>query len=71
MSTGIVEAFDRSFGRIRDDETGDSLFVHWTDIETPQPNGYKILFPKNIVSYDVEKTRKGPQARKVRILRSN
>jgi cold shock protein len=60
MSKGTVKWFNESkgFGFITR-EDGDDVFVHHTSITG---NGFKSLSEGQEVSFDVEKTPKGPRA---------
>lgn len=63
MSQGTVKWFNESkgFGFITTEEGGD-VFVHYADI---QGDGFKSLAEGQAVSFEVEKSPKGPKATKV------
>lgn len=52
MRKGTVKWFDdvKGYGYI-EDENGEQLFVHFTDIR--QQNGFRTLTPGDIVKYEV------------------
>jgi CspA family cold shock protein len=60
MANGTVKWFNESkgFGFITS-EDGSDVFVHYSSI---QSNGYKSLTEGDSVSFDVEKSPKGPKA---------
>jgi len=45
---------------------GKDLFVHWSNIEM---SGYKTLKPGQIVSFEIGKNERGPQAIHIKILK--
>ena len=60
MEEGTVKWFNgkKGYGFIKQDD-GNELFVHYSSIEMP---GFKTLFEGDKVSFEVEKTDRGPQA---------
>ena len=63
MTFGVVKWFGekKGYGFISQDEGGD-VFVHYSSIEMP---GFKTLEEGDRVSFEVEQTDRGPQARNV------
>lgn len=66
MAEGTVKWFDekKGYGFIQREDGGD-LFVHHSSIEMP---GFKTLTEGDHVSFEVEETERGPQAKNVRKL---
>ena len=66
MAEGIVKWFDarKGYGFIKRDE-GQDLFVHFSSIDM---DGYKRLNEGDQVTFEIEETDRGPQARSVRKL---
>ena len=60
MEEGTVKWFNgkKGYGFIKQDD-GNELFVHYSSIDMP---GFKTLFEGDKVSFEVEKTDRGPQA---------
>lgn len=65
MPTGTVKFFNetKGFGFIKNDETGEDIFVHVTDLVDA-----KSLQEKDKVQYEEAQGRKGPNAVKVSLL---
>lgn len=65
MPTGTVKFFNetKGFGFIKNDETGQDIFVHVTDLVDA-----KTLQEKDKVQYEEAQGRKGPNAVKVSLL---
>jgi CspA family cold shock protein len=65
MAVGTVKWFnpDKGYGFIAS-EGGEDVFVHFTAI---QATGYRSLSEGQVVEFDVEQGRKGPQAVNVRV----
>ena len=63
---GTVKEFDkqRGFGFI-EEESGRSIFVHWSDIETEER--FKTLIPGAPVAYDEGRNERGRKAINVRM----
>ena len=63
MSEGVVKWFNakKGYGFIKREE-GQDLFVHFSSITM---DGYKSLVEGDSVSFEVEETDRGPQARNV------
>jgi cold shock protein len=63
MASGIVKWFDnrRGFGFITQD-SGPDIFVHHKDIVG---NGFKTLYPGEIVAYELTPSEKGLRAERV------
>jgi CspA family cold shock protein len=66
LAEGIVKWFDarKGYGFIKRDE-GQDLFVHFSSIDM---EGYKRLNEGDQVTFEIEETDRGPQARNVRKL---
>ena len=66
MGTGIVKFFNdqKGFGFISPDDSGDDVFVHRSNIQTPEQR----LFDNQRVEFEIGAGRKGPEAREVRPL---
>ena len=66
MAEGIVKWFDarKGYGFIKRDE-GQDLFVHFSSIDM---DGYKRLNEGDQVTFEIEETDRGPQARNVKKL---
>jgi CspA family cold shock protein len=66
LAEGIVKWFDarKGYGFIKRDE-GQDLFVHFSSINM---DGYKRLNEGDQVTFEIEETDRGPQARNVRKL---
>lgn len=66
--TGVVSRFDiaKGWGFIRSDEGGRDCFVHFSAIVE---EGFKALYPGDVVAFDVEESAKGLRAVDVRILK--
>jgi CspA family cold shock protein len=64
LAEGIVKWFDarKGYGFIKRDE-GQDLFVHFSSIDM---DGYKRLNEGDQVTFEIEETDRGPQARNVR-----
>jgi CspA family cold shock protein len=64
MATGKVKWFnaDKGFGFIAQDAGGPDVFVHFSVIQT---TGFKELYEKDLVEYDVTQGPKGPQTENV------
>ena len=65
---GRVLNFDRTFGFIEPADGSRPLFVHFSDIATPESNGFRVLYANDVVSFDREDSPKGAKAVNVRIL---
>jgi CspA family cold shock protein len=65
MATGTVARWERTFGFITDDETGDSIFVHQSHINMV---GYRVLEPGQRVSFEVVDDPKGARATNVVVI---
>ena len=65
---GTVLDWRRDWGFITPDDSSRHAFVHFTDIISPEDNGFRILHTGQIVDFDIEQTSRGPRARNVRIL---
>ena len=67
MTTGTVKWFsdEKGYGFITPDEGGKDLFVHHSAIAG---NGFRSLSEGAKVSYDTERTAKGPAAANVRLV---
>ena len=65
MKRGEVKLFDnkKGFGFITCE--GEDLFVHYSDIDK---DGFKALYPKQIVEFDRVDAPRGPQAINVKIV---
>ena len=63
MAEGVVKWFnvEKGYGFITQDG-GQDLFVHFSSIDMP---GFKTLAEGERVSFEVEETERGPQAKKV------
>jgi len=66
LAEGIVKWFNakKGYGFIKQEE-GQDLFVHYSSIDM---SGYKSLVEGDRVSFEVEETDRGPQARNVKKL---
>jgi CspA family cold shock protein len=66
LSSGTVKWFNekKGYGFITT-EDGQDLFVHYSSIDMP---GFKILTEGDNVSFDVEESDRGPQAKNVKKL---
>jgi len=66
LPTGTVKFFNdqRGYGFITRDEGGEDLFVHRSNIQTPE----QTLVDQQRVEFEVGQGRKGPEARDVRPL---
>jgi CspA family cold shock protein len=66
LEEGVVKSFNdkKGYGFITH-EDGQDLFVHFSYIDTP---GFKTLSEGDRVSFEVEETERGPQAKNVRRL---
>lgn len=65
MSTGTVKWFNeqKGYGFIKNDEGGQDLFVHYSNITS---DGYRTLVENQRVEFEVGEGRKGPEAKNVR-----
>jgi len=63
LAEGVVKWFSaaKGYGFIKQ-EDGQDLFVHFSSINMP---GYKTLMEGDRVSFEVEETDRGPQAKNV------
>ena len=63
---GKVKRFDpkKGYGFITMDEGGD-IFVHWTAIDM---EGFKTLKEGQVVEFDIQQGKKGPQAAHVKVI---
>jgi CspA family cold shock protein len=63
LEEGTVKWFNerKGYGFITQ-ETGEDLFVHFSSIDMP---GYKTLTEGERVTFEVERTERGPQAKNV------
>lgn len=63
MATGTVKWFNdrKGYGFINE-ESGRDIFVHFSSIEMP---GFKTLTEGEEVSFDVEESDRGPEAKNV------
>ena len=68
---GRVLKFDQTFGFIEPADESRPLFVHFSDIATPENNGFRVLYANDLVSFDREETPKGAKAVNVRLLSSH
>lgn len=68
MHTGTVKFFNakKGYGFIIPDGGGDSLFVHFSEI---QQEGFKVLEEGQLVSYVPTKGPKGMQATNVQVVK--
>lgn len=66
MAVGTVKWFNdrKGYGFINQ-ENGQDVFVHYSSIDTP---GFKTLAEGDRVSFDVEKSERGPEAKNVKKL---
>ncbi len=66
MAEGIVKWFNdkKGYGFIKQ-EDGRDLFVHYSSIDMP---GFKTLAEGDRVTFEIEETDRGPQAKNVRKL---
>jgi CspA family cold shock protein len=66
LPTGTVKFFNeqKGYGFIAPDGGGDDLFIHRSNVETPD----QTLFDNQKVEYEVGQGRKGAEARNVRVL---
>lgn len=64
MAQGTVKWFNekKGFGFITDEESGKDVFVHFSGINQ---DGFKTLAEGENVSFDIEETERGPQAKNV------
>jgi CspA family cold shock protein len=64
LATGVVDKYseDKGFGFIKQDN-GSEVIVYRSSIDVP---GYRTLVPGEYVVFEIEKTAKGPTAKKVR-----
>ena len=64
MATGTVKFFNdqKGYGFIKPDDGGEDLFVHRSNVQTPE----QTLHDDQRVEYEVGQGRKGPEARDVR-----
>lgn len=67
QQTGSVKWFDREkgFGFIRVDDTGEEIFVHYSQIDMP---GFRVLDEGQRVSLTIGQAERGAQAEGVRPL---
>ena len=70
QATGVVKWFDRTrgVGFITQDSGRADAFVHYSNIDSGAP-GQKNLWEGERVRYDVADEGRGPQARKIRVIR--
>ncbi|PIP35395.1 MAG: cold-shock protein [Desulfobacterales bacterium CG23_combo_of_CG06-09_8_20_14_all_52_9] len=66
MAVGTVKWFNdrKGYGFINQ-ENGQDVFVHYSSIDTP---GFKTLAEGDQVSFDVEQSERGPEAKNVKKL---
>lgn len=66
MANGVVKWFDtkKGYGFIKE-EDGRDIFVHFSSIDMP---GFKTLNEGDQVSFEVEESERGPQAKNVKLL---
>lgn len=64
LAQGTVKWFNekKGFGFITDGESGKDVFVHFSGINQ---DGFKTLAEGENVSFDIEETERGPQAKNV------
>ena len=67
MATGTVKWFsnDKGYGFITQDDSGQDLFVHHTEIAG---SGFKTLAEGAKVEFEVTQGQKGPQATDVHVI---
>jgi len=65
LARGTVKWFNekKGFGFIKDEEKDQDVFVHFSGINQ---DGFKTLNEGESVSFEVEETDRGPQAKNVR-----
>lgn len=67
MTKGRVKWYNdqRGYGFIRADEVKEDIFVHHTAIHM---EGYRALFPEQLVEFEIKNDRKGLKAVNVRVV---
>ena len=64
MATGTVKFFNeqKGYGFIKPDEGGADLFIHRSNVQTPD----QTLYDDQKVEFEIGEGRKGPEAQQVR-----
>jgi len=64
--TGIVKWFNHGIGYIKQDNGAPDLFIHYTNIDM---EGFRVVYPKDRVSFVPDTSDKGPIAKQIRQLK--